>query len=115
MTYAIGRCMVGLLAVELWKLAGGQSAPTGGYGHTHYASAVASLQASVDTVVLLAIALGVAFLVYEQIARLGLFSPKKVIHKIDSHLSAIKCKACGLIVHRYDERGVCANCVSEGK
>lgn len=26
-----------------------------------------------------------------------------------------RCVACGLIVNRYDERNVCANCVAEGK
>jgi hypothetical protein len=29
--------------------------------------------------------------------------------------SHIRCEECKLVVARYDERGVCHNCVSEGK
>ena len=36
-------------------------------------------------------------------------------HDVELHKAHRKCAVCGLVVARYDERGVCANCVSEGK
>lgn len=39
----------------------------------------------------------------------------QTLHHAELHKQAKSCHECGLSVVRYDERGVCANCVSEGK
>lgn len=41
--------------------------------------------------------------------------PQQQAHDVELHKKPILCAECRLVVVRYDHRGVCANCVSEGK
>lgn len=42
-------------------------------------------------------------------------SPRKIHVTEHQFIPNTRCIKCGLIVNRYDERHVCANCVAEGK
>jgi hypothetical protein len=105
------------------ELAGGG----GGY-HLHQSAYPASQLAVSDTslglcVVLLLIALVAieGLRLYFETRPIAVEStpvPPKVEHvehRAVFHPQHRKCNECGLVVARYDERGVCANCVSEGK